>query len=389
MLWPGAACLDRAAISALIASHLSNAPLRANAAKGVTGYDQATLLREWALEALMLPSNRDHAHVDPTPSAPPSTSSAPDQVTVALASAAGGLRAHHRCPGRHGGLGHPAAPTVTAKPSPRPRPADRPDRASPEPCADAHHRAAGADHRAHRLDLYPSHRAAGRQRVDHSCWIGQRPRAGHGGHDDQHRGLLDLGRHQHPACGDRPDHHHCAAHDHDRADDHGRTDHDHAGHHDEHRAHHDRADNDDRCRAHHHHRCGGVVALSEATPGPIEPSTPSTEQLGQWRALVDRIRQGDRSEVVAWDEVTAARPVATYQVLVTQRVRQRLRDAPPTLIGSIAGIIAVLRVDPTEASMIFRLRRLGDAGWRVTFGAPRGSLTYWVVQAEQLWCCST
>ena len=29
---------------ALIASHLSNAPLRANAANGVTGYDQATLL---------------------------------------------------------------------------------------------------------------------------------------------------------------------------------------------------------------------------------------------------------------------------------------------------------------------------------------------------------
>ncbi len=124
--------------------------------------------------------------------------------------------------------------------------------------------------------------------------------------------------------------------------------------------------------------------MSEATPRPIEPSTPSGEQLTQWRALVDRIRQGDRSEVVAWDEVAAARPVATYQVLVTQRVRQRLRDAPPTLVGSVAGVIAVLRVDPTEASMIFRIRRLGDAGWTVTFGAARGSLTYWVVQAEQL-----
>jgi hypothetical protein len=124
--------------------------------------------------------------------------------------------------------------------------------------------------------------------------------------------------------------------------------------------------------------------MSEATPRPIEPSTPSAEQLAQWRALVDRIRQGDRSEVVAWDEVAAARPVATHQVLVTQRVRQRLRDAPPTLVGSVAGIIAVLRVDPTEASMIFRIRRLGDAGWMVTFGAPRGSLTYCVVQAERL-----
>jgi len=124
--------------------------------------------------------------------------------------------------------------------------------------------------------------------------------------------------------------------------------------------------------------------MSEATPRPIEPSTPSAEQLAQWRALVDRIRQGDRSEVVAWDEVAAAGPVATYQVLVTQRVRQQLRDAPPTLVGSVAGIIAVLRVDPTEASMIFRIRRLSDTGWTVTFGAARGSLTYWVVQAERL-----
>ena len=124
--------------------------------------------------------------------------------------------------------------------------------------------------------------------------------------------------------------------------------------------------------------------MSEATPRPIEPSTPSAEQLAQWRALVDRIRQGDRAEVVAWDEVAAAGPVATYQVLVTQRVRQQLRHAPPTLVGSVAGIIAVLRVDPTEASMIFRRRRLDDGGWTVSFGAARGSLTYWVVQAEQL-----
>ena len=124
--------------------------------------------------------------------------------------------------------------------------------------------------------------------------------------------------------------------------------------------------------------------MSEATPRPIEPSTPSAEQLAQWQALLGRIRQGDRSQVVAWDEVAAAGPVATYQVLVTQRVRQQLRDAPPTLVGSVAGIIAVLRVDPTEASMIFRRRRLDDGGWTVTFGAARGSLTYWVVQAEQL-----
>jgi hypothetical protein len=33
----------------------------------------------------------------------------------------------------------------------------------------------------------------------------------------------------------------------------------------------------------------------------IEPPTSSAEQLGQWRALIERIRQGDRSEVLAWE----------------------------------------------------------------------------------------
>jgi hypothetical protein len=54
------------------------------------------------------------------------------------------------------------------------------------------------------------------------------------------------------------------------------------------------------------------------------------------------------------------------------------------LLGSAAGVVAVLRVDPVEASMIFRRRRLGDAGWTVTFGAGQGLLTYWVLPAGQI-----
>jgi hypothetical protein len=116
----------------------------------------------------------------------------------------------------------------------------------------------------------------------------------------------------------------------------------------------------------------------------IEPPTPSAEQLAEWRALVERVRQGDRSQVVAWDEVAAAGTIASYRVLVTQRVYRRLRGAQPLLVGSVAGIIAVLRVDPTEASMIFRRRHLGDAGWTVTFGAAHGLLTYWVLEPERI-----
>ena len=116
----------------------------------------------------------------------------------------------------------------------------------------------------------------------------------------------------------------------------------------------------------------------------IEPPTPSAEQLAQWRALIERIRQGDHSEVLARDEVAAGRPAATYQVVVTQRVHDQLRDAPPLAAGSVAGIIAVLRVEPSEASMIFRRRRLDDAGWTVNFGAAGGLLTYWVLQPERI-----
>jgi hypothetical protein len=50
----------------------------------------------------------------------------------------------------------------------------------------------------------------------------------------------------------------------------------------------------------------------------------------------------------------------------------------------VTGIVAVLRVDPIEASMIVRRRRLGDGGWTVTFGAAGGLLTYWVLQPERM-----
>ena len=114
--------------------------------------------------------------------------------------------------------------------------------------------------------------------------------------------------------------------------------------------------------------------MSEAMPMPGEPPTPSAEQLAEWQAL---------AQVVAWEEA-AAGTEGTYQVLVSRRVHQQLRQAPPLLAGSVAGMIAVLRVDPTEASMIFRRRRLGDAGWAVSFGAAGGLLTYWVLPPERI-----
>jgi hypothetical protein len=124
--------------------------------------------------------------------------------------------------------------------------------------------------------------------------------------------------------------------------------------------------------------------MSQATPMPAEPPPPSAQQLAAWRAVMERVRQGDRSQVVAWDQAAAAGTGATYQVLAIDQVHRQLRDAPPFLVGYVAGIIAVLRVDPTQASMIFRRRRLDDASWTVTFGAAQGVLAYGVVQPERI-----
>jgi hypothetical protein len=63
-----------------------------------------------------------------------------------------------------------------------------------------------------------------------------------------------------------------------------------------------------------------AIDVSEATPRPIEPPTPSAEQLADWRALIERIRQGDRSQVLAWDKAAAAGTATTYQVFITQRL---------------------------------------------------------------------
>jgi hypothetical protein len=54
------------------------------------------------------------------------------------------------------------------------------------------------------------------------------------------------------------------------------------------------------------------------------------------------------------------------------------------LVGLVAGVTAVLWVDPTQASMSFQLRRIGDDAWTVTFGAGRRFLTYWVVRTERI-----
>jgi hypothetical protein len=200
---------------ALIASHLSNAPLRANAANRVTGYDKASLLGSGPCRPRKGSRTGTMDDADSTPAAPhevtppasgeakptapanitPAVSanitpptpaevapSASDDVAVALEARAAGPWAHDRCPGRPGRLGHPAeSPTAPGTPGTRPRAADCSGRAGSQVRGHTHHRSAGADHRAHRLDPHRRDQAAaGRQQADQRSWAGHSPSVGHG-----------------------------------------------------------------------------------------------------------------------------------------------------------------------------------------------------------------
>src|SRR5215211_1836902 len=142
-------------------------------------------------------------HVDVTPSAADvARPSAPRDVTVALETRAGCLRAYHRRPGRPGDLGYPVAPTVTATPGTtlvlpavQAEPATR-SRRPPPPA------------RGSRPPLPPSRPA--RSPAQTPCrWpsAGRPPlldrpgskRRGHRWHGDDHRGTLDRWCYHHPA----------------------------------------------------------------------------------------------------------------------------------------------------------------------------------------------
>jgi hypothetical protein len=68
-----------------------------------------------------------------------------------------------------------------------------------------------------------------------------------------------------------------------------------------------------------------------------------------------------------------------YRVVAQQAVRDQLHDAPPELQGYIAGVVAVLRVDPVAVSAAFETRYDNDVRTAL-FAAGRGFLNYWVIE---------
>ena len=127
----------------------------------------------------------------------------------------------------------------------------------------------------------------------------------------------------------------------------------------------------------------GKAGRLQRTP----PPDPAPEQLAEWRTLVERVQADDESGLAAWaedeDQDAGAVAGAAYRVLATQRTLEQLAAAPPAIRGHVAGILAVLRVDPVVSSVAFAAQLVGEVT-RALLAGETAALTYQVVVWRQL-----
>ena len=67
-----------------------------------------------------------------------------------------------------------------------------------------------------------------------------------------------------------------------------------------------------------------------------------------------------------------------YRVLAVGRFAAELRNAPGELRGYVSAVVAVLRVNPTMASLAFAVVAGSEDEYTAVFANGRGFLTYWV-----------
>jgi hypothetical protein len=72
-----------------------------------------------------------------------------------------------------------------------------------------------------------------------------------------------------------------------------------------------------------------------------------------------------------------------YQVALARRVAEQLRDAPPELRGYVAGVVALLRTDPSVGTAAFPVF-VGPEYNTVVFPDQRGFLDFHVVEERRL-----
>jgi hypothetical protein len=72
-----------------------------------------------------------------------------------------------------------------------------------------------------------------------------------------------------------------------------------------------------------------------------------------------------------------------YQVVVARRVREQLRGVPPEVRGYVAGVVALLRTDPSVGTAAFTVVG-GPTYQTVVLPEGRGFLDYHVVEERRL-----
>ena len=77
-------------------------------------------------------------------------------------------------------------------------------------------------------------------------------------------------------------------------------------------------------------------------------------------------------------------PLGAYKVVLSDRVRQQLHDAPPILEGYLNGITAILRIDPIASSTMLHIRQTDEDAWTAAYAEGRGFITYWVVYEQRV-----
>jgi hypothetical protein len=77
-------------------------------------------------------------------------------------------------------------------------------------------------------------------------------------------------------------------------------------------------------------------------------------------------------------------PLGGYRLVLSHRVGQQLREAPPVLQGHLTGITAILRVDPTAACTMLHIQPNHGGAWTATYGDGRGFLQYRVIEPQRL-----
>jgi hypothetical protein len=76
-------------------------------------------------------------------------------------------------------------------------------------------------------------------------------------------------------------------------------------------------------------------------------------------------------------------PSLAYQVVLARRVDAQLRDASPELRGYVAGVVALLRTDPSVGTAAFPVIREPEYN-TIVFPDGRGFLGYHVFEERRL-----